>query len=87
MTTVVHRDGIAPKCERWRVLRADMGRIASFPTEREAKAFAQGYTLGAAKPAPKPLDDRMNEALRLVKLARDDYRREVRELRAQLAAH
>jgi hypothetical protein len=93
MNTIVHYDEHAPKRERYRVLRAadggdaTDGRIAtveSFGTERVAHAFAQGFTLGTAyAPAPEPLD--ANEALRLVKLARDDYKRECRSLRAQLA--
>ena len=99
MTTLVHYDEAAPKSMRWRVLRATGGQtdeepragswitVESFGTERDAKRFAEGFTLGSAYvAAPLPLDDRADASLRLVKLARDDYKRECRELRADLAA-
>ena len=98
VTTCVHKDETAPrsKCWRVRVLRAADGAdtsdgrwitVESFGTERDAKCFAQGFTLGSAYvAAPLPLDDSHDAALRLVKLARDDYKRECRELRTELAA-
>lgn len=94
MTTRVHFDESAPKRERWRVLRP-LGdpdefptrwiTVESFGTEKAAHAFAQGFTLGSQyREPPTPIDDRLSEALRLVKSARDDYKAECRRLRERV---
>jgi hypothetical protein len=54
MTTRVHEDETAPRAERFRVLREDPAHdhrwitTESFPTAKEAHAFARGFTLGNA---------------------------------------
>lgn len=89
-----HWDESAPKRERWRVLRPlgdpdhDATRwvtVESFGVEKQAHAFAQGFTLGSQYVAPPdPIGDRLSLALQLVKSARDDYKRECQDLRARL---
>lgn len=95
MTTTVHYDENAPKRERYRVLRAADGKdcadgrwitVESFGTQKEADRFAQGFCLGSQyAPPPEPLAVREGSALELVKLARDEYKRQRDGLLAELA--
>lgn len=92
MRVGVRYDENASRRARWIISRApiDSDRwtvVGHFGTERDAQQFARGFKLGAnhaADPAPTPIDDRAHNALRLVKLARDEYKRECQSLRAQL---